>query len=314
MAFVPAPGYQPAFNPPIPYCTMIAGSLRPGMVVCIQAKLPDNYNRFAINFATGQEESSDIAFHLNARYDGRDRVVFNSKQGGEWKSEEMKRDMPFKSGKVFFIMYEVTPSNYLVFANGKPFYEFAHRIPLERVNWLQVTGDIVVQELSIIGNGPGVKGGNLLMSEAQRQLLPMMGPCIVNAPVPFTTNIRGGMIPKRTIVVKGIPKSRAKSFTVNLKVGFNNDVALHLKAQPNKKTVVRNSYINGAWGEEETELAKNPFKDGEYFDISIRCGEKQFKVYVNGSHCFNYAHRLWNLQQVDKLEVEGDVNIVYVFM
>lgn len=313
MAFVPAPGYQPAYNPPVPYTTIIAGGLRVGMVVCVQATLPKKYNRFAINFAAGQEERSDVAFHMNARYDGRDRVVFNSKQGEVWGDEEMKKEMPFNSGKVFFIMFEVTRNNYQVFANGAPFYEFAHRIPLERVNWLQVTGDISIQELAIVGNGPGVKGG-LVMSASQSELLPMLGPPIVNAPIPFSANIRGGMIPKRTVVIKGIVKSKAKSFIVNLKVSFNNEIALHLNPRLNKKTVVRNSFVNGTWGEEEVEQTKDPFKEGEYFDISIRSSDKNFKVYVNGSHCFNYAHRLWNLQQVDKLEIEGDVNIVYVFI
>ncbi|XP_069602651.1 galectin-4-like [Ranitomeya imitator] len=313
MAFVPAPGYQPAFNPPIPYTTVIAGGLRVGMVVTVQATLPSKYNRFTINFACGQEETSDIALHMNARYDGRDRVVFNSKQGEVWDKEEMKKEMPFKSGKAFLIMFEITKSNYQVFANGAPFFEFGHRIPLDRVFWLQVSGDITVQELTIIGNGPGVKGG-LVMSGAQSDLLPMLGPAYVNALVPFSANIRGGMIPKRSVVVKGVVKSGAKSFIINLKASYSNEIALHLNPRLNKNTVVRNSFANGIWGEEETEQVKNPFKSGEYFNISICSEEQNFRVFVNGSHSFNYAHRLWNLQQVDKLEVDGDVKIVYVFI
>ncbi|XP_040262434.1 galectin-4-like [Bufo bufo] len=313
MAFVPAPGYQPAYNPPIPFTSIIAGGLRPGMIVCVQATLPSKYNRFAVNLAAGQDEPSDIGFHMSARYDGRDRVVFNSKQGDVWGEEEIKRDMPFKSGKVFFIMIEVTRNNYQVFANGESFYEFGYKIPLERVNWLRVSGDITVQELSIVGSGPGVKG-SLVLSAAQSNLVPMMGPPIANPAVPFSTFIRGGMIPKRTVVVKAMVKSKAKSLIINLKSGFNNDIALHLNPRLNKKTVVRNSFVNGAWGQEELELPKNPFKEGEFVDISIRSGEKQFKVFVNGWHCFDYAHRLWNLQQVDKLEVEGDVKIIYIYI
>ncbi|KAM3910582.1 galectin-4-like [Leptodactylus fuscus] len=311
MAYVAPPGYQSAFNPPIPYCTVIAGGLRVGMVVCVQATLPSNYNRFAINFTTGQEDTSDTAFHMNVRYDGRDRCVFNTKEGGVWGAEEMKRDVPFKSGKIFMIMYEVTCNNYQVFANGAPYYEYGHRIPLAQVNTLQVAGDICVQHLSIVSNGPPVKGG-LILSVAQSNLLPVFAPHNVNGTVPFTSPISGGMIPRRSVIMKGMVKSRAKSFTINFKVGFTNDVALHLNARLSKKTVVRNSFINGTWGEEETALAKNPFKEGEYFEISVRSGEKHFEVFVNGSHCFNFAHRLFNLQQVDKLEVDGDVNIMFV--
>ncbi|CAJ0929842.1 unnamed protein product [Ranitomeya imitator] len=122
------------------------------------------------------------------------------------------------------------------------------------------------------------------------------------------------MIPKRSVVVKGVVKSGAKSFIINLKASYSNEIALHLNPRLNKNTVVRNSFANGIWGEEETEQVKNPFKSGEYFNISICSEEQNFRVFVNGSHSFNYAHRLWNLQQVDKLEVDGDVKIVYVFI
>ncbi|XP_069800156.1 galectin-7 [Dendropsophus ebraccatus] len=157
MPYFPAIDYQADYNPPVPYTTKIPGGLRVGMVVCVQAKLPSNYNRWAINFATGQEESSDVAFHLNARYDGPECVVFNSKEDEVWGEEEMKEDVPFKSGKVFVVMFEITENIYQVFVNGAPFYEFGHRIPLESVQWLQVVGDITIQELSILGNGQDVK-------------------------------------------------------------------------------------------------------------------------------------------------------------
>ncbi|KAM8953671.1 galectin-4-like [Pelodytes ibericus] len=311
MAFVPAPGYQPAYNPPVPFATVIAGNLRPGMAVFIQATVPSKHNRFTINLASGQYEGSDIALHINARYDGRDRVVFNSFQGGKWEEEEMKREMPFKPGKAFSAAICVTQSNYQISVNGSHFYEFGHRIPLERVQWLQVSGDITVAFLCILGNGPGVKGG-LVMSAPQSQLLPMLGPPVLQPPVPFTANIRGGMIPKRTLDVKALINSSAKSCAINLKVSFSNDIALHINLRLSKSAVVRNSFVNGVWGEEEKELPINPFKQGDFFDISIRSGEKCFKVYVNGSHLFNYNHRLWNLQQIDTLEVEGDLKLCFV--
>ncbi|XP_075042935.1 galectin-4-like [Mixophyes fleayi] len=313
MAFVPAPNYQCAYNPPIPYTTLIAGGLRPGMAVCIQAILPSKCNRFAINFATGEDESSDIALHMNARYDGRDRVVFNTRQGDVWGEEEMKKEMPFKSGKPFVAMFEVTPNNYLVSASGERFYEFGHRIPLCQVQWLQVTGDITVQALSIMGSGPAVKG-NLVMSAAQAPLPPMLGPPFINPAVPFHASIRGGMFPKRTVVVKGMVKSNAKSFGINLKAGFSNDIIFHLNPRLNKSTVIRNHCINGVWGEEEKDLAKNPFKQGEYFDVSVRSGVNNFKVFINGSHSFNYASRMANMQQVDTVEVEGDVKLLFVLI
>ncbi|XP_068106696.1 galectin-4-like [Hyperolius riggenbachi] len=310
MAYVPAPGYQSAFNPPIPFTTMIAGGLRVGMGVSIQATLPKNYNRFAVNFTTAEGEESDCALHMNARYDGRDRVVFNTRRCGKWDEEEMKKDMPFKAGKPFIIQFEITRNNFLISSTGERFYEFGHRIPIEHVMWMSVTGDILVQELSILGCGQGVKGG-LQLTAAQTGLLPMYGPPSLNPPVPYKSFINGGFIPKRTLVVKGVPTG--KSFHINLKVGMNNDIPLHFNPRLNKGTLIRNSFLNGTWGEEETQVARNPFKQGEFFDVSIRCADKQYKVFINGSHALDFSHRMFSLAQVDTVEVEGDVKVFYVF-
>ncbi|KAM5146207.1 galectin-4-like [Mantella aurantiaca] len=310
MAFVPAPGYQPAFNPPIPYTTMIAGGLRVGMGVSIQATLPRDYNRFTINLTTCEGDDSDIALHMQARYDGRDRCIFNSRTNGQWQEEEMKKDMPFKSGKVFVILFEVTRNNYLISANGERFYEFGHRIPLEQVRWLSLSGDIVVQHLSILGSGAGVKG-SLVMSPMQSDLIPMMGPPCLLPTVPFKAFLNGGMVPKRSVVVKGIPTG--KNFIINLKCGYNNEIAFHFNPRLNKGTLVRNSFFNGTWGQEETEIAKNPIKQGDNFEVSIRSEEKKMKIFINGSHSFDFAHRIYNLAQVDTVEVEGDVKLFYVF-
>ncbi|KAM4604508.1 galectin-4-like [Discoglossus pictus] len=313
MAFVPAPGYQPAYTPSVPYTTVISGGLRVGMCVYIQGVAPSSANSFTVNFSCGQYEGSDIAFRLNARYDGRDRVIFNSCQGGTWGEEEMKKEMPFKNGKIFQLVYNITHNNYLVSVNGSPFYEFAHRMPLERVQWLQISGDVELQAVSIIGCGGGPKGASLVMTAQQTQLAPMLGPPIVNPSVPFSANIRGGMIPKRTVVLKGIVNSIAKSFTINFKVGFSSEIALHINPRLNKSALVRNSFVNGIWGEEEKDLStKFPFHQGDFFELSIRSGLQHYKVYLNGHHLFNYQHRYANLPQIDTLEVDGDIKLCFV--
>lgn len=279
------------------------------MAVFIQATLPKDYKRFTVNFSTAEGEEADIAFHMNARYDGRDRVIFNSRQSGQWQDEELKKDMPFKAGKVFSMVFEITQNNYLVAANGDRFFEFGHRIPLDQVRWVSVSGDIIVQHLAILGSGPGVKG-SCVMSSLQAELIPVMGPPAVLPTVPFRANINGGMIPKRSVVLKGIPTG--KSFFVNLKSGMTNDIAFHFNPRLNKGTLVRNSFLNGTWGQEDTNVTKNPVKQGDYFELSIRSGQKAFKIFMNGSHLFDFDYRMYNLAQVDTLEVEGDVKLYYV--
>ncbi|CAI9553080.1 unnamed protein product [Staurois parvus] len=202
----------------------------------------------------------------------------------------MKKDMPFKAGKVFSIMFEITPNNYLIAANGDRFYEFGHRIPVDQVRWLSVSGDIIVQHLAILGCGTGVKG-SLVMSPMQAELIPMMGPPALLPTVPFKANINGGMIPKRSVVVKGIPVG--KSFSINLKNGSSSDIALHINPRLSKNALIRNSFVNGTWGQEETQVTKNPVKQGDYFELSIRSGQKSFKIFMNGSPLCDYGYRVF---------------------
>lgn len=317
MAFVPAPGYHPAYDPPVPYVTAITGGLRPGMQIYFRASLAKSCTRFIINLAAGQYEGSDIAFHFNPRYDGLDRTIFNSFQNNEWCEEEKKKGTPFKSGKQFELVYQITQNNYQVSVDGKPYHEFPQRIPLERVCWLQVKGDIVLHAVCIIGLAQGSassKGGFGGLASAPGGILPpMKEPVWSNPTVPFSATLPGGMIPKRTVVIKGFVPSSAKSFQVNFKVSSTNDIGLHINLRFNKSTLIRNSFLNGVWGEEETTTGELPFKKGEHFDLSVRSGDQRFKVFVNGHHAFNFDLRYKNVQQIDTLEILGDIVLAYVF-
>lgn len=73
--------------------------------------------RFFVNFAVGQSPGSDIAFHFNPRFDGLDKVVFNSQQGGHWGKEERKREMPFRKGCPFELVFMILPEHYKVGAS-----------------------------------------------------------------------------------------------------------------------------------------------------------------------------------------------------
>uniref|UniRef100_A0A8C6Y494 Galectin n=1 Tax=Naja naja TaxID=35670 RepID=A0A8C6Y494_NAJNA len=99
-------------------------------------------------------------------------------------------------------------------------------------------------------------------------------------------------------------------FHINLKAG--QDIALHINPRGQEQIVVRNSFLNGSWGPEERELPFNPFQPGQYFELSIRCGNHRFKVYVNGQPFFNYAHRYRNFPQIDTLQIDGDVVLSYI--
>ncbi|XP_029427189.1 galectin-4-like isoform X2 [Rhinatrema bivittatum] len=299
--------------------------------------------QFHVNFACGQYDGADIAFHFNPRFDGRDKVVFNSFEGGSWCSEEQKKDMPFQKGEHFELVFLINSNFYQVNVNGAPFYEFSHRIPLERVESLHVDGEVTIQSVNIIGGGfqggmgggmvptpsyPGMPGmmpvpnpnypsgnppGVMPLPNYPSGNLPMMTePTYYNPPVPYYGNVSGGMSPKRTVIIRGFIPQGANRFHVNFKVSYSGDVALHINPRMTECVVVRNSFLNGAWGPEERDLPNNPFRPGEYFDLSVRCGNYRFKVFMNGQHLFNYEHRFRNFQQIDAIEVDGNVVLSYV--
>lgn len=72
------------------------------------------YGRFFVNLLCGESESSDIALHFNPRFDGRDKVVFNTCQNGSWESEEKIHSMPFCKGQAFEMVILVTSHGYKV--------------------------------------------------------------------------------------------------------------------------------------------------------------------------------------------------------
>ncbi|XP_069062988.1 galectin-4-like isoform X2 [Pleurodeles waltl] len=355
-------GSQPIYNPPIPFCSRIDGGLRVGMSVYIQGKVPHHAERFHINFRSGQSDDSDIALHFNPRFNWFSKVVFNSFEGGSWSSEEKKAEMPFQKGEHFEVVFIVKQDSYQVNVNGGSFYEFMHRIPLERVEFLQVAGDVTIESIkfgaeaggfgsnvAITGGGmmpdpsynpagvpgdigmsgyqPGNAPGGMNMPGDQPGNVPgtMPNPSYAPAevpyggmampgyqsgntiPIPYCGNIFGGLSPEQTIVIRGFIPNGASRADINFLVGCSREIALHISLRMAEKRVVRNSFLKGSWGVEEVELTYNPFAHGERFDISVRCGNSCFQVYVNGQHLFNYDHRVRDFQQIDLIEIDGDV-------
>ncbi|XP_044767302.1 galectin-4 isoform X1 [Neomonachus schauinslandi] len=326
MAYIPAPGYQPTYNPTLPYSKPIPGGLSVGMSVYIQGVASEHMKRFSVNFVAGQHAGADIALHFNPRFDGWDKVVFNSQQGGKWGSEEKKRSMPFRKGAAFELVFMVMAEHYKVVVNGNPFYEFGHRLPLQMVTHLQVDGDLELQSINFIGGlgaaqrppapltisafYPSV--GSWTHPPTANTLQTMEGPPIFNPPVPFRKRLQGGLTARRTVIIKGSIPPMGKSFVINFMVGSSGDLALHINPRLTEGLVIRNSYLNGSWGSEDRKISYNPFGPGQFFDLSIRCGIDRFKVYANGQHLFDFSHRLSAFQNVDMLEIQGDITLSYV--
>ncbi|XP_019502669.1 PREDICTED: galectin-9 isoform X1 [Hipposideros armiger] len=135
----PPPAYS---NPtyPMPFFTAIPGGLYPSKTIVISGTILPNANRFHINLRSG----SDIAFHLNPRFD-ENAVVRNTQIGSSWGSEErsLPRKMPFLRGQSFTVWIMCESHCLKVAVDGQHLFEYYHRLSnLPAINNLEVGGDI----------------------------------------------------------------------------------------------------------------------------------------------------------------------------
>ncbi|XP_030041862.1 galectin-9 isoform X2 [Microcaecilia unicolor] len=310
----------PIFRPPVPFTTPIHGGLQDGMMVVISGNVINTCERFSVNLQCGPHSPPhDIAFHFNPRFMEGGYVVCNTKENNTWGKEERKYEMPFKKGH-FEIRILLKNCSFMVAVNGKHFLEYQYRIPLARVNTLAVEGNVTLLCVSFQGANQNVCTANSFgttyaapPTQFPHNTNPFPAPWQPpNYAVPYHVSLYGGCYPSRSITVAGSIPTTAKRFHINL--NFTGGTAFHLNPRFDENAVVRNSYINYTWGPEERNLpsSKLPFSHGQNFVLWIVCETQCFKVMVNGQHMFNYNHRVPNLQQIDRLEVDGDVILQHV--
>uniref|UniRef100_A0A7N4Q0Q4 Galectin n=1 Tax=Sarcophilus harrisii TaxID=9305 RepID=A0A7N4Q0Q4_SARHA len=211
-----------------------------------------------------------------------------------------------------------------------------HRIRKWLREWREAEGPFPYLPPSLILQGPGTP-----QEKPPQELLTMEGPPIFNPPVPFWGRIQNGLTARKTIVIKGLVNQRGSSIIINFKEADSENVALHINPRLSDGVVVRNTFMDGKWGKEEKTITFNPFTWGQYFDVSlgawgpdpaspsyqpflltlpfslplqlsVRCGHDRFKVFANGQHLFDYAHRFSNFHKVNMVEIKGDLSLSYV--
>ncbi|XP_069883377.1 galectin-9 isoform X2 [Dipodomys merriami] len=130
----PSPAY------PMPFFTSIPGGLYPSKSIIVSGTVLPSAKRFHINLRSG----SDIAFHLNPRFD-ENAVVRNTQVRGSWGSEErsLPRKMPFNRGQSFSLWILCEGHCLKVALDGQHLFEYEHRLKnLPAINSLEVAGDV----------------------------------------------------------------------------------------------------------------------------------------------------------------------------
>ncbi|XP_066532770.1 galectin-8 isoform X2 [Hoplias malabaricus] len=282
-------------------------------MVLIQGSVPSDADRFQVDFMCGSSSKprADVAFHFNPRFK-KSHIVCNTLQQEQWGREEIHYQMPFGKGAGFELIVLVEKDVYKVAVNGAHVLEYKHRVDLGKVDTLGISGKVQIQAIGFIpSTSSDVSPAAVTLSNTKASaLLSESG----DMSLPFRRKLTEGLSPGHTITVKGQVSPFSHSFTVNLRIGNSEDLALHLNPRLKAGVFVRNSYLSECWGSEEHRLDAFPFVPGEYFEMIILCEAQQFKVAVNGRHQFSYKHRMQDLKRVDELEILGDLQLLDVKM
>lgn len=326
---------QPIYNPIIPFTGVILGGLQDGKMVIIQGQVPSHAKRFGVDFQCGSCEMprSDVAFHLNMRYD-ESAVVCNTLQCQQWGSEERKSHIPINVGSYFELIIKTCSTCFQVSVNGQHFLEYRHRLSLMRVDTLKISGDVHVNAITF--TEPDVPpaypppayvpahpfASNFAVNYCAPPTFSMPAKPVNTASTPAQVTVSnpvvpyqaymGGLRPQQLIKIVGTVSTKANKFTINLKAKYTDNIALHINQRYAENAVVRNSRIHQKWGTEERALPFLPFVPGQTFEMQIMVQPSCYKILVNGRHLFNYNHRLQPLNQIDELEVTGDISLSLV--
>ncbi|XP_058531963.1 galectin-9 isoform X1 [Ochotona princeps] len=317
MAFYRA---QPSYMyPAVPFTGEIQGGLQDGLQITVNGCVHPGASRFAVNLQAGFSENN-IAFHFNPRFEQGGYVVCNTKQNGQWGTEERKMSMPFQKGVPFELCLLVQSSHFTVTVNGNFFVQYPHRVPFTSVNAISVTGS--VQLFYITFKNPHVAPAQpvfFTMQPSQRlrfpksqgrkpkpsgsghanlnPVTPTVLPSTAQSPQMFPTpGIPPTMYPSPTYPMpyfSSIPGGLhpSKSIIVvgtilpsakrfHINLRSGSDIAFHLNPRFDENAVVRNTQVKGKWGSEERQLLR---------PMPFRRGQGMLVWIMCDSYCFKVA-------------------------
>ncbi|KAI7801039.1 putative galectin-like protein, partial [Triplophysa rosa] len=302
---------QPFYNPKTPFKGSIHEGLQDGKSIIISGRVLPHAQRFDVNLQCGSHSQADIALHFNPRYDsGSGYVVHNTFQKGNWCSEERKYEMPFPSGHPFTLQILVTQDTYKISTNGRHFTDFRHRFAFTQVDTISVNGMVELNSIGFQNPAPFLppQTGFLPQFATPGYGYPAYPPA-VSYTVPYKTVINGGLYPGKNILIQGIINPNANRIAFNLR--HRSGIAFHYNPRFDENLVVRNSHHMENWAAEER-FGGMPFQKGQPFQVTISCNPHHYNVFVGGQQAHTFNHRFTTLNEIDILEVSGDLQLTLV--
>ncbi|XP_043272116.1 tectonin beta-propeller repeat-containing protein isoform X2 [Venturia canescens] len=81
------------------------------------------------------------------------------------------------------------------------------------------------------------------------------------------------------------------------------DIAMHFNPRLKENLIVRNTYQNGHWGDEERG-GKSPIKAGSDFTLKIICEDNGYRIFINDNEFTFFSHRI-SPQSITHLRIKG---------
>lgn len=143
--------------------------------------------------------------------------------------------------------------------------------------------------------------------------------------VPLKIPLHTSCVPGLKITLSGCIGDEADRIGINLDAASTfklkhkayaelENFCFHFNPRISENCVVRNSMVDGKWGEEEREGGM-PFNKGQEFVLKIECTPDDFVVFVDDKRFITYRHRmspssvttlsLWGVLQPFKLTIES---------
>jgi hypothetical protein len=250
--------------------------------------------KFDINLSYGpdmihQKPTGDnVALHVSYTGGSR-RILLNSFENGHWGNEEQFDAPSIREGAVFEIRIVIEQNHFTIILDGQRLADFNYRMPLDRVQYIYVVGDINLQQLDLGGKSRPAR-------ETKAHALEKLD-----------------LAPGKAIVVRGSPTGA--KFDINLSSGpdmihlkpTGDNVALHVSYSGGSRRIILNSFENGHWGSEEQHDAAS-IREGATFEIRIVTEQDRFGIFLDGQRLGDFVFRQ-PLDQVHYIYIVGDIDL-----
>ncbi|XP_075151051.1 galectin [Haematobia irritans] len=319
------------------YGTIPLNSFQLGRALKVEGRVRLLPQSFYINMQSGHNcwPHPIVALHLNPRFTkqtsgaiGRATVIRNSWIDGNWGQEE-KSDLEtkFLPGKPFSLAIVHAQDSFKIYVNHQLLTEYKFRVSPKTIDTIYIQGDIKLFDVAL---EPYTKSRSL-----KRAVMHYRRYRKANGDIEYEPKILAideiklpyyGTIPLnsfqlgRALKVEGRVRLLPQSFYINMQSGHNcwphPIVALHLNPRFTKQTsgaigratVIRNSWIDGNWGQEEKSDLETKFLPGKPFSLAIVHAQDSFKIYVNHQLLTEYKFRV-SPKTIDTIYIQGDIKL-----